>query len=274
MEELQCSTLFSMKNETQQFALGAKDLTGRGLNSNVMTHGDSVEIINRLFETLDSWRHLPNYQLERRADIFFAMYLKDVLEQKYGTVLKPVIIPEFPIRVGVIYEETDSNKSFKIDYVLFSQDGKLAYLVELKTDDKSRKNAQDKYLELASKAGMPALLNGIVDIYYASSRKNKYRHLLALLQAAAQIEISANTENRDLARSDIQVTSEVAGAPKIVYVQPNGAGEGCINFAEFADFVESLSSPISARFASSLREWAKQEAGSLNHNNSLQARQP
>lgn len=227
-----------------------------------------MEIINRLFETLDSWRHLPSYQLERRADIFFAMYLKDVLERKYGTVLKPQIIPEFPVRVGAIYAKTDSNKSFKIDYVLISQDGKSAYLVELKTDDKSRRDGQDEYLELASKAGMPTLVNGIVDIYYATSSKDKYRHLLALLQAAGQIEVSDNDGNRDLVRSDIRVTSDVTGEPRIVYVQPNGSGDGCINFAEFADYVESMSSPISARFASSLRNWAKEEAGSLSHNHS------
>ena len=31
--------------------------------------------VNALVEHLDRWRHLPNYQLERRADIFFGLYL-------------------------------------------------------------------------------------------------------------------------------------------------------------------------------------------------------
>ena len=31
--------------------------------------------VNILFERLENWRHLPNYQLERRTDIFFSLYL-------------------------------------------------------------------------------------------------------------------------------------------------------------------------------------------------------
>lgn len=30
--------------------------------------------VERAFELLDRWRHLPAYQLERRADIFFALF--------------------------------------------------------------------------------------------------------------------------------------------------------------------------------------------------------
>jgi len=32
--------------------------------------------INELFDLLDDWRNLPSYQLERRADIFFAIHLE------------------------------------------------------------------------------------------------------------------------------------------------------------------------------------------------------
>lgn len=227
-----------------------------------MGNEENLDIINKLFDTLDSWRHLPNYQLERRADIFFAMYLKGVLEWKYGVELKPEIVPEFPVRIGSIHGDDEyNNKSFKIDYVLFSQDGKAAYLVELKTDDRSRRDGQDNYLKLASKAGMSKLLGGIGDIYCATSSKDKYGHLLALLQAAGQIEVSSDEGRKNLVRSDIRVTSEVEADVNIVYIQPNGSGEGCINFTEFADFVETRPSPVSTRFASSLRQWAERQAG-------------
>ena len=36
--------------------------------------------IDRIFDLLDGWRHLPAYQLERRADIFFGLFLPDVLD--------------------------------------------------------------------------------------------------------------------------------------------------------------------------------------------------
>ncbi len=34
--------------------------------------------LNELFDNMDSWRHLPAYQFERRADIFFSIYLPDL----------------------------------------------------------------------------------------------------------------------------------------------------------------------------------------------------
>ena len=40
--------------------------------------------IDGVFELLDKWRHLPGYQLERRADIYFAMFLPDVLRETVG----------------------------------------------------------------------------------------------------------------------------------------------------------------------------------------------
>ena len=31
--------------------------------------------IDTVFDSMDRWRHLPGYQLERRADLFFALYM-------------------------------------------------------------------------------------------------------------------------------------------------------------------------------------------------------
>jgi hypothetical protein len=42
-----------------------------------MFAGGRMKQIDTLFDRMDAWRHLPNYQLERRADIFFAMYLPE-----------------------------------------------------------------------------------------------------------------------------------------------------------------------------------------------------
>ena len=38
--------------------------------------------IDTLFDRMDAWRHLPSYQLERRADLFFSLYLPEVLEAR------------------------------------------------------------------------------------------------------------------------------------------------------------------------------------------------
>jgi hypothetical protein len=45
------------------------------------------EPIQQLFENLDSWRHLPAYQLERRADVFFSVYLHPMLAERFGARL-------------------------------------------------------------------------------------------------------------------------------------------------------------------------------------------
>ncbi len=45
---------------------------------------ENMKQIDTLFNRMDAWRHLPNYQLERRADLFFSLYLPEVLEAKLG----------------------------------------------------------------------------------------------------------------------------------------------------------------------------------------------
>ena len=47
--------------------------------SNLGKNGE-CPTIERVFKLLDNWRHLPDYQLERRADIFFALFLPEVLK--------------------------------------------------------------------------------------------------------------------------------------------------------------------------------------------------
>ena len=41
-------------------------------------------MIDRLFDRMDRWRHLPSYQLERRADLFFSLYLPEVLQKRFS----------------------------------------------------------------------------------------------------------------------------------------------------------------------------------------------
>ena len=102
--------------------------------------------INKLFDLLDDWRNLPAYQLERRADIFFAIHLDKIIEKILGTKID-LIIPEFPVRVGEISKKhPELNKSFKIDYLTYSKNENKVYLIELKTDQRSRREKQDWYL--------------------------------------------------------------------------------------------------------------------------------
>ena len=40
--------------------------------------------LGAVLELLDRWRHLPSYQLERRADVFFALYLPGIVNHALG----------------------------------------------------------------------------------------------------------------------------------------------------------------------------------------------
>lgn len=141
------------------------------------------ELINELFNKLDEWRQLSAYQLERRSDIFFALYLPIILKARFNQNID-LILPEFPVRIGNLYSDKqldNPNLSFKIDYVAICNTSNKVFLIELKTDDNSRRNKQDWYLEMAKSNNVIDLVNGVLQIYKATSSKKKYYILLTLL---------------------------------------------------------------------------------------------
>ena len=225
--------------------------------------------IDTLFDRMDAWRHLPNYQLERRADLFFSLYLPEALEAKLGFPIQNQMIPEFPVRIGTIYPSISINKSYKIDYLALSADGNTAVFVELKTEGASRRDSQDEYLLASCKAGLPSLLSGVLDIFRATGSKRKYfcllEHLenMGLLRIPVQIKeimSRADLHGATEASREIEVTAQATGS-RIVYVQPNGTGPDIISFEEFQAVVQKHDDPVSKRFAQSLLKWANTRAG-------------
>jgi hypothetical protein len=225
--------------------------------------------IDVLFDRMDAWRHLPNYQLERRADLFFSLYLAEVLEAKLGFPVGDQVVPEFPVRIGTIYPEIPIDKSYKIDYVALSTDADKAILVELKTEGMSRRENQDKYLLASREAGFLVLLGGVLDIFRATSSKRKYFCLLEHLETMGLLRIPM--EMKDImSRSSLHGVTEASRAIEvttratqclIVYVQPNGNGADIISFEDFRGVVQKHDDPVSQRFAQSLSEWASTQAG-------------
>ena len=200
---------------------------------------------HQLFDQLDKWRHLPAYQLERRADIFFSLYLPEVLQKQKQFELKhrPVLIPEFPCRIGTVdLTKSDKNRSFKIDYLAVSAPDKKAYFVELKTDNASRKKPQDKNMERAQEVGLSKLICGVDLIEQKTIEKKKYENLSKRLDPYRKWQ----------------------GELSIVYVLPccdKKLKASQITFAEFAEIVETHTDEFSQRFGRSLREWAQCKAG-------------
>ncbi len=225
--------------------------------------GKQMIHFNALFDRMDAWRHLPDYQLERRADLFFSLYLAEALQAKRGFPIREQFVPEFPVRKGTIFPGIpvkESNQSYKIDYLALSADGAKALLVELKTESLSRREDQDNYLIAARNAGLPALLDGLLEIFRKTDAKRKYFYLLEQLEKIGLLRIP--TEMHALmARPSLHGATEASRAIQItahttesiiVYIQPNGTGEGVISFAEFAKVVRRHNDPVSLRFATSL----------------------
>jgi len=218
---------------------------------------------------MDSWRHLPNYQLERRADLFFTLYLKEVLKNNLGFDFKEIIIPEFPVRIGTIFPKVPINKSYKIDYLCISKDETKSVLVELKTEIKSRRFEQDKYLKKSTECGLNKLLEGLIEIFQATNSKRKYFYLLTKLEELGLLRLppemnnlieSENLVGINEVSKNIEITSRVSET-KVRYIQPYGDSDLVISFSEFANVVRQKNDPFSKRFAASLDEWAQIQAG-------------
>ena len=212
-------------------------------------------LIDQLFSNLDTWRHLPSYQLERRADVFFSVYLPEFLREMRGLDIE-IVIPEFPVRVGTIQPKIDINKSFKIDYVAKIRNANKILFIELKTDDHSRRDKQDWYLLEAKKKGMPALLRGLKKIYAATDAKSKYDHLLRALETANLIQLGGRNIFEPMDQ-DCDIS--------IIYVQPHPDSENdTITFDELAEFVGKKEDHLSKRFSQSLKDWASMTAGEMS----------
>lgn len=204
------------------------------------------KIINTLFDTLDKWRNFPAYQLERRVDIFFAIYLDEILEKITGNRID-FIIPEFPIRIGEI-TDNDLNKSYKIDYLTVSEEKKIVYLIELKTDTSSRRENQDWYLKKAKKINVHNLINGVLKIYKATAYKKKYSNYLEELKKIGWIK----TDNKNY--KNISNDYDI----HIIYIQPQKKQTETEFIISFENIIKALSPRkdfITQRFLSSLENW-------------------
>ena len=243
---------------------------------------DKSEItVERVFELMDQWRHLPAYQLERRADIFFALFLPEVLSKELGICIDPILIPEFPIK------KESSNKSNNVDYLALQIGSsesrpRRAFLIELKTDMASRRSEQDVVLDRAVNRGLKSLIKDVRTIAEASQAKTKYVHLLFYLK---KLELVSYGEEKDedlydrALRGDYEIFKKVRPAswvcndePKLeaIYVQPNQPST-VVDFRTFACIVEEgqENNDIRRLFAQYLRRWACTRAGDSSPRDSL-----
>ena len=220
-----------------------------------------------LFDLLDRWRHLPSYRLEPRADAIFGLFLPDALDRHLaprGIAVDRLVIPEFPLG------QIDTKRSDKADFFAVSRDRGYAFLVELKTDMDSLRDAQENYLNRAVKRGMAALLCEIKSMAKATNprARRKYFHLLKAVADLDLMNLPVDLEDRiyDSPQGVYDCVDRI-GIPsalpdiEVIHVLPEAVkGMDCIDFESFAAVVEGRGR-IGELFAASLRNWRAIKAG-------------
>lgn len=171
-------------------------------------------------------------------------------------------------------EKTVNNKSYKIDYLVVGENSNEVIFVELKTDDYSRNNKQDWYLQAAKKERLFKLLEGLKDIFVATKYKGKYCYLFLTLKNIGLInfdpkletlirEMKTETEiNAEIKKIEIIANEKSGQVPEILYIQPSGTDNEIVNFNNVTEIIlKKYDDPISIEFAKALNIWSKTKAG-------------
>lgn len=209
-----------------------------------------MDKVGQVFGNLDQWRKFPDYQLERRADLFFSLYLPEVLEAVLGVPMRSDVVPEFPLK------QAESHRSDKVDYLAATADGTRLVLVELKTDCSSARWEQFLYLCRGAQRSAEDLIGDLRAISGASKAKTKYKALIGAAERLGLAEGGATKISRP--------HTVVLIAPSREYRCHEEADElfkgkavpfHVVTFADFRDVVLRHPDALSARFAESLDRW-------------------
>lgn len=173
--------------------------------------------IEKIFELLTKWYEYPKYQLERRLDIFFSIYLPEILKEKGIYFELKDIFPEFPLK-------KENNQSTNVDYAIFENkdDEANLYLVELKTEMNSISLKQADYYKKAQEKNLIDILGEIIEIKKHSKQWRKYEKLLKDIKERYNI-IKPNSKEKEKKREWIvnDNNPKILNNVKVIYIVPN-----------------------------------------------------
>lgn len=164
---------------------------GDGKNTaNIKITRMSTDVIQAIFDLLKDNKEFPNYQAERRIDIFINYFLERILST-YLMEETIFVCPEFPLK------RSDNNRSTKLDYLYRTKNQPV--FVELKTDLYSLCEDQAlRYLNCNWNT-CSSDLNQIISSTKTGYR-TKYRKLISIINS-----IKFNDENPEI---------------KVIYISP------------------------------------------------------
>ena len=222
--------------------------------------------IEQIFELLKKWYEYPKYQLERRLDIFFSIYLPEILKEKGIYIELNDIFPEFPLK------KENNNLSTNADYAIFDNkdDETNLYLIELKTEMNSISNEKKQllYYKQVQKKKIIDLIKEIIEIQKNSKQWEKYEKLLEDIEERYNfIKISSKEREKKTEWIVNDNNSKILGNIKIIYLVPNNSEDKLLkqenNFQViyFDDIIELIENKyndkLSKEFCSILKELKK-----------------
>ncbi|MGD8306540.1 MAG: hypothetical protein PVF17_07785 [Ignavibacteria bacterium] len=200
--------------------------------------------ISETLNWLNDWKKLPAYKAEPRVDFIVAGALPEIIKSKYNCNIK-LIIPELPIRIGTIYKDLDIDKSYKVDFYLYLENGKHLF-IEFKTDSASRRVKQDKYLLASQNVGMKEIIDGIIKINSVTNYKTKYSHLIKKLLTAGLISEINSKYLPSIAQDQIE----------ILYIQPKATSSNEMGFDEISKLMSESDDKFYKMFSKILFSWS------------------
>lgn len=129
------------------------------------------KFLDKVFEELKYLNKVPKFQLERAVSPLLGIFIKQIINKLFTTYVSEPI-PEFPLK------KKGNTQSTNVDWLLFDDNKKTIYCVELKTDKFSYNSGQSKiYRATKSRVeekGAGFLLKDLKVIKSKSKRPDKY----------------------------------------------------------------------------------------------------
>jgi hypothetical protein len=217
----------------------------------------------QVFGNLSKWKQLPNYQLERRIDIFISIYLKELIKDSIGESIEELLIPEFPINKKLFDTNLQKNESYKVDYLTYSKNSNTVYFVELKANMNSRRTKQDQYLEKCLNLSFNEVIEGLKEIFIVTESWQKYFNLFTNLEDITLISLPKdfikeelrNKHKRKVFANKIIIENVKM---KLLYIQPVKSEFSCndivsIDYKSLYDILSKYTDDFSFQFKEFLK---------------------
>lgn len=118
-----------------------------------------------------------------------------------------------PISKALIYAKSGytGHDSIKVDFMLVSEDYQTAYLVELKTDEKSVRDRQNEDLNICSGLFLYDILKDVLQVIKRTDERRKYMHLLKVMECNGLLNVSKNVYDLAFSNNSQGITAALNG---------------------------------------------------------------